>query len=311
MGLFTKETGNTDDSSGADACLLADVTVGQLPRLQEAGDLALVEATGACHLLERHQVGLGRQLRAEHGVMLVVTRAYTDYLAPARLEDELIVDVALTRARRASIDLEQNVRHRDGQVLCRADVRAAGLRAAHRLSCLWTGLLRKRLEDAEAVVLIAALEVSADTEDPPLDLMLPLIIHGDQDVRDAVHRLLASWDLDEVQIKGGRLVAAGDSKRLGQALLKGILVDMEVLAHAYDRRRDLTVGVRERYFWVGGADNAPRCPYCHDALEENVDVSSCGGCHTLIHPDCFAENQGCPILGCGARGAEPVGKINL
>ena len=78
----------------------------------------------------RHQ-----ELRAEHGVMLVVTRAYTDYLAPARLEDELIVDVALTRARRASIDLEQNVKHRDGQVLCRADVRAACVHADSQRPC--------------------------------------------------------------------------------------------------------------------------------------------------------------------------------
>ena len=67
-----------------------------------------------------HQV-----LKDEHGVMLVVTRAYTDYLAPARLEDDLRVDVVVKRARRVSLDLEQNVRHGDGRVLCQAQVRAA------------------------------------------------------------------------------------------------------------------------------------------------------------------------------------------
>ena len=74
-------------------------------------------------------------LRSEHGVMLVVTRAYTDYLAPARLEDDLIVDVALTRARRASLDLQQQVRHIDGQLLCKADVRAACVHVANQRPC--------------------------------------------------------------------------------------------------------------------------------------------------------------------------------
>jgi hypothetical protein len=134
---------------------------------------------------------------------------------------------------------------------------------------------------------------------------------ADQEVRAAVDRLLVNWDLDEIRIGNGRLVAAGDSKRLGQALLRGILVDMEVLAHAYDRRRAVAVGLTERFYWVGGCDAAPRCPFCHDTLDVGENVSSCGGCKTMIHADCFEENRGCPILGCGARGAEPVGPIKV
>ena len=76
-----------------------------------------------------------QQLRAEHGVMLVVTRAYTDYLAPARLDDELVVDVMVARARRASLDLTQQVRHIDGRLLCKADVRAACVHVADQRPC--------------------------------------------------------------------------------------------------------------------------------------------------------------------------------
>lgn len=76
-----------------------------------------------------------QQLRVEHGVMLVVTRAYTDYLAPARLEDDLVIDVALTRARRVSLDLKQHVKHRDGRLLCQADVRAACVHVADQRPC--------------------------------------------------------------------------------------------------------------------------------------------------------------------------------
>ena len=76
-----------------------------------------------------------QQLRSEHGVMLVVTRAYTDYLAPARLEDDIVIDVTLTRARRVSLDLNQQVRHRDGRLLCRAEVRAACVHIADQRPC--------------------------------------------------------------------------------------------------------------------------------------------------------------------------------
>jgi hypothetical protein len=138
--------------------------------------------------------------------------------------------------------------------------------------------------------------------------------HGplaDAEVRRAVDELLFRWDMDEVRIKDGVLTVRGDSRRLGQNMLRGLLAELNVLAHAYDRRPALNVGVQERFFWIGGSDTAPRCPYCHDALETDVDVSSCGGCQTMIHSDCFAENAGCPILGCGGRGSHPMGPLNL
>ena len=73
-----------------------------------------------------------QQLRSEHGVMLMVTRGYTDYLAPARHEDNIVIDLTFTRARRASLDLNQQVRHRDGRLLCRAEVRAACVHVANQ-----------------------------------------------------------------------------------------------------------------------------------------------------------------------------------
>lgn len=136
---------------------------------------------------------------------------------------------------------------------------------------------------------------------------------ADENVRRAVDELLVRWDLDEIRIQRGKLVVKGDSRRLGQRMLRGLLEELEVLAHAYDRRPALDLGLKERFFWVGGSDNAPRCPFCHDTLEteEKVDVSSCGLCQTLIHSECFAENGGCPILGCGGRGVDHLGPLML
>ncbi len=136
---------------------------------------------------------------------------------------------------------------------------------------------------------------------------------ADEDVRRAVDELLVRWDLDEVRIQNGQLVVKGDSRRLGQRMLRGLLEELDVLAHAYDRRPALDLGVKERFYWIGGSDNAPRCPYCHDTLEveAKVDVSSCGACQTLIHSECFRENQGCPILGCGGRGVDHLGPLKL
>ncbi|RMG10812.1 MAG: hypothetical protein D6731_16800 [Planctomycetota bacterium] len=41
-----------------------------------------------------------------------------------------------------------------------------------------------------------------------------------------------------------------------------------------------------------------RCPYCHDALG-TACVVFCTGCATPHHADCFSENHGCALLGCG------------
>lgn len=52
------------------------------------------------------------------------------------------------------------------------------------------------------------------------------------------------------------------------------------------------------------ARRAPRCAYCHDALDE-ARARACSGCATLVHGECLAAAGGCPTLGCAqapARG---------
>jgi hypothetical protein len=47
-----------------------------------------------------------------------------------------------------------------------------------------------------------------------------------------------------------------------------------------------------------GRKGAPRCPYCHDQLDDLLGTHRCPGCATLLHPECSREAGGCPTLGC-------------
>jgi tol-pal system-associated acyl-CoA thioesterase len=56
-------------------------------------------------------LGLGQQAMAERdGLLFVVSSAQVRYLAPARLDDQLMVSVAVAQAGGASLDLLQEVR---------------------------------------------------------------------------------------------------------------------------------------------------------------------------------------------------------
>jgi TM2 domain-containing membrane protein YozV len=47
------------------------------------------------------------------------------------------------------------------------------------------------------------------------------------------------------------------------------------------------------------------CPYCRSAIEPGAgDELLCPGCGTPHHSDCFAENGGCTVFGCGAAPAD-------
>lgn len=131
---------------------------------------------------------------------------------------------------------------------------------------------------------------------------------ADEEVRRAIDTLLSRWQLDEVRIEAGRLFAYGASPLLSKMMLVDLLVTLELLAHAYDRRPVPIVRSRPSFAWVGGPDAEARCPFCHDVLGD-VDVAACDGCATLIHAECHAENGGCPILGCGARSVDRIGPI--
>jgi acyl-CoA thioester hydrolase len=66
------------------------------------------------------------RLREDTGLGFVVRDMHIDFLAPARLDDELAVSVAVQESRRASMTFVQNVRrYGDDAQLVRASVRAA------------------------------------------------------------------------------------------------------------------------------------------------------------------------------------------
>ncbi len=123
-------------------------------------------------------------------------------------------------------------------------------------------------------------------------------------VREAVEHLLRRWPLDELSIRAGKLVVRGAPDTVGLRELGGLLDALHVLARAYDRRPGDELGLAGRFVWVGGRDVQPRCPYCHDALDDGLALVSCASCRTVLHQDCHAENHGCPLLGCGGRAAD-------
>jgi acyl-CoA thioester hydrolase len=90
-----------------------------------ANYLKFIERARTEALLAR---GLGlASLRERHGVAFVVREVTARYLAPARLEDQLVVTTRLVSLDRARIVLAQDVL-RDGQALvkCRLDLACIG-----------------------------------------------------------------------------------------------------------------------------------------------------------------------------------------
>ncbi|MCO5172310.1 MAG: PHD finger domain-containing protein [Planctomycetes bacterium] len=123
-------------------------------------------------------------------------------------------------------------------------------------------------------------------------------------VREAVEQLLRRWPLHEVALREGKLVVRGAPDTVGLRELGELLLALDVLARAYDRRPGEGAGLAGRFLWVGGGDVQPRCPFCHDAIDGGLDLVACGACRTVLHAECHEENRGCPILGCGGRGAD-------
>lgn len=66
-------------------------------------------------------------LRRDEGCLFAVTRMHLDFLAPARLEDELEVTVAIKALGRVRLDFDQEIRRAGGPELVTASVRAACL----------------------------------------------------------------------------------------------------------------------------------------------------------------------------------------
>jgi acyl-CoA thioester hydrolase len=92
-------------------------------------------------------LGIGQQsLREQCGGLFVVSETAVRYLAPARLDDELLVSAQLLKGGRGSLTIGQQARQRtSGQLLCEATIRigwvdAASLRPARIPATVLQGL---------------------------------------------------------------------------------------------------------------------------------------------------------------------------
>lgn len=74
------------------------------------------------------------RLRRDMGVLFTVRSAHLDFLAAARLDDALEVDVQVADRRRASLIFGQAVRRAEA-ILCRGEVRIACLDAVSLRPC--------------------------------------------------------------------------------------------------------------------------------------------------------------------------------
>lgn len=73
-------------------------------------------------------LGLGqRELASRYGIVFVVRSAAIEFLRPARIDDELVVSVALTRLGASVIELDQRI-DRDSACLTSAGVKLACVR---------------------------------------------------------------------------------------------------------------------------------------------------------------------------------------
>jgi acyl-CoA thioester hydrolase len=71
------------------------------------------------------------RLRAQSGLVFVVRRCTVDFLAPARLDDDLVVETRLVALGGASLDIDQDVT-RGGDMLVRLAIKIACLGSTGR-----------------------------------------------------------------------------------------------------------------------------------------------------------------------------------
>ncbi|MGD9859881.1 MAG: tol-pal system-associated acyl-CoA thioesterase [Marinobacterium sp.] len=84
------------------------------------------------------QCGGSQQALMADDIIFVVTRTECRYLAPARLDDELLVEVSIERASRVRVSFQQRiVCQADNRLLCEADVDVACVRASDIKPTRW------------------------------------------------------------------------------------------------------------------------------------------------------------------------------
>lgn len=84
------------------------------------------------------QCGGSQQALMADDIIFVVTRTDCRYMSPARLDDELLVEVTIERTSRVKVSFQQRiVRKDDERLLCRADVDVACVRASDMRPTRW------------------------------------------------------------------------------------------------------------------------------------------------------------------------------
>jgi hypothetical protein len=101
--------------------------------------------------------------------------------------------------------------------------------------------------------------------------------------------LLAASELDETTGAEVRATLAGRSG-VGEELAKWTELDGLLERALASERPAAAAGAEPPH-------TAVRCPYCRDSIAAGERVL-CGGCLTPHHRVCFAENEGCSLLGC-------------
>lgn len=69
------------------------------------------------------------ELQSQHNIVYAVTTANIKYKKPARMDDTLTVSCELTKIRRASIEMYQEMTNQDGVLLATIEITAACIKA--------------------------------------------------------------------------------------------------------------------------------------------------------------------------------------
>ena len=117
--------------------------------------------------------------------------------------------------------------------------------------------------------------------------------------REGVQKIFEVPGVRQLSIKRGLLRLEGElDAETEQAALIGLLAGLRRMAAIYEGEA-VSPSLFEARITERSAGST--CPYCRDTFDDELEVLVCEGCATALHGECHAENQGCPVLGCGSR----------
>lgn len=122
----------------------------------------------------------------------------------------------------------------------------------------------------------------------------------------AVQDLLGPVGLDRVRLDHYRLRGEerGFTVDTNPERLLDVFRTLGRIARVCQRTEVHVNGLSGAHF-AWGEGGSMRCPYCHDGYApDESDLTSCPGCRTLHHGECFDEAGGCTLLGCTRSRAE-------